>query len=122
MLRQWLLYSFWQAYYLNAPFPIERANTINVMRRKRKRSLKISALRQYPVRTLVYELGTSLEEMAVVIAGACEELQQRNIPFNLLIADRGGRVFLMPQVIEGPLCPSIAGHLLCPGAAGRAYC
>eukprot|EP00897_Mesotaenium_endlicherianum_P006530 jgi/Mesen1/5905/ME000030S05168 len=86
-----------QAYYLTAPFPIERAPTVRVSHKKRKRSVKILELRQYPVRCLVYEVGTSLEELAVVVAGACEQLQNRNIPFNVLIADRGARVFLMPQ-------------------------
>eukprot|EP00271_Cylindrocystis_brebissonii_P018266 TRINITY_DN509_c0_g1_i3.p1 TRINITY_DN509_c0_g1~~TRINITY_DN509_c0_g1_i3.p1 ORF type:complete len:477 (-),score=91.16 TRINITY_DN509_c0_g1_i3:1215-2645(-) len=86
-----------QAYYLSAPFPIERAMTVRERRRKRKRSLKVSTLSGYPVRALVYEVGNSLEEVAVAVAAACQELELRNIPFNLLIADRGARVFLMPQ-------------------------
>lgn len=87
-----------QAYYLSAPFPIERAPTVRVsQRRKRKRAAKILELTQYPVRALVYEVGSSLEELALMVASACERLQEANTPFNVLIADRGARVFLIPQ-------------------------
>lgn len=47
---------------------------------------------------MVYEVGSSLEEVAIAVSSACQELERRNIPFNLLIADRGARVFLIPQV------------------------
>ena len=86
-----------QAYYMNAPFPIERVPTVCIQQKKRKRGLKISSLCNYPVRALVYELGSSLEEMAVAVGAAAQELERRNIPFNILIADSGARLFLMPQ-------------------------
>eukprot|EP00245_Coleochaete_scutata_P001494 TRINITY_DN1182_c1_g1_i2.p1 TRINITY_DN1182_c1_g1~~TRINITY_DN1182_c1_g1_i2.p1 ORF type:complete len:513 (-),score=102.55 TRINITY_DN1182_c1_g1_i2:373-1911(-) len=86
-----------QAYYLTAPFPVERAPTEMLSRRKRKRTVKVFELKNYPVRGLVFELGSSLEELALLVAGASAELQASNIPFNILIADRGARVFLFPQ-------------------------
>lgn len=86
-----------QAYYLQAPFPIERAPTVRIGCKKRSRRVKISSLAQYPVRALVYEVSNSLEEVAMAVTSACQELERRNIPFNLLISDRGARVFLMPQ-------------------------
>eukprot|EP00850_Spirogloea_muscicola_P023301 SM000345S12842 [mRNA] locus=s345:39626:42945:- [translate_table: standard] len=86
-----------QAYYLTAPFPVERAPTHRVPQGKRKRGVKISELRQYPVRGLVFEVGSSLEELAAVVAGAACRLESENVPFNILIADRGARVFLFPQ-------------------------
>lgn len=86
-----------QAYYLNAPFPVERAPTVCFSARKRKRSVKISELRQYPVRGLVFEAGSTLQELATAVAKVCTRLQDRNRPFNVLIADSGARVFVFPQ-------------------------
>jgi GDP-L-galactose phosphorylase len=42
-------------------------------------------------------VGDSLEEMAALVGQACERMQARNIPHNLLISDNGTRVFIFPQ-------------------------
>jgi GDP-L-galactose phosphorylase len=89
-----------QAYYLHAPFPIERAVTapLPLSSRKRERqSVNISRLVDYPVRALVYEAGDCLEELASIVGKACMRLAAANQPHNLIIADRGARVFLIPQ-------------------------
>lgn len=86
-----------QAYYLNAPFPVERAPTVCFSARKRKRAVKVCELRQYPVRALVFEVGASLPELAAAVGRVCARLQDRNRPFNVLIADSGARVFVFPQ-------------------------
>eukprot|EP00246_Nothoceros_aenigmaticus_P015872 TRINITY_DN686_c0_g1_i1.p1 TRINITY_DN686_c0_g1~~TRINITY_DN686_c0_g1_i1.p1 ORF type:complete len:244 (+),score=48.23 TRINITY_DN686_c0_g1_i1:151-882(+) len=88
-----------QAYYLATPFPVERAATVRIpaLLRRRKRTVKISQLSNYPVRGLVFELGESLEDLANIVAKCCMELQARNLPFNILISDAGARVFLFPQ-------------------------
>jgi len=86
-----------QAYYLSAPFPIEMAPIQHVVSRKRRFPFTICRLLSYPVRVLVYELRNSLEKMAQAIAAACQILEAQNVAFNLLIADRGARVFLIPQ-------------------------
>ncbi|BBM97710.1 GDP-L-galactose phosphorylase [Marchantia polymorpha subsp. ruderalis] len=86
-----------QAYYLHVPFPIERAETSRLYQTRKKGGCKISQLVNYPVRTIVYDVGESLEEFADIIANACIRLQNDNIPFNVLIADCGARVFLIPQ-------------------------
>jgi len=53
----------------------------------------------------VFEVGDSLEDLANAVANTCIYLQNANIPFNVLIADRGGRVFVFPQVWPIPaLC------------------
>lgn len=89
-----------QAYYLEARFPVERAETIPIpgLARCRKRSVRVCELADYPVRGLVFELKGSLEDLAYVVAYCCTELQARNRPFNILISDAGARVFLFPQV------------------------
>lgn len=92
------LEGFLQAYYLAAPFPIERAPTTRIRHRLKKGGVKVSQLSKFPVRGLVFELGSSLEDLSETVANCCIYLQNANIPFNVLIADRGGRVFVLPQV------------------------
>jgi GDP-L-galactose phosphorylase len=102
-----------QAYYLAAPFAIERAPTqplvIEGMNNKEKcigvgvgddgekDAPKILCLKDYPVRSLVFEAGNSLKQMADVIGSACERLSAANVPYNLFIVDSGARVFLFPN-------------------------
>lgn len=86
-----------QAYYLDTPFPVERASTTKIASNKKKGGVKIFELANYPVKGLLYEGGSSLDVLASCVAKACTVLQERNIPFNVLIADCGQRVFLFPQ-------------------------
>lgn len=87
-----------QAYYLAAPYPCERAPTMLLKGLKRKRNnVQLSRLVNYPVNGFVVEVGDSLEEMAEVVGQACVRMQQKNIPHNLIISDSGSRVFIFPQ-------------------------
>lgn len=86
-----------QAYYLASTFPVERSSTVPLGRRKQIGGIKISELLNYPVKGLVFESGGNLEELASAVANACCKLQDENIAYNLLIADRGLRIFLFPQ-------------------------
>lgn len=86
-----------QAYYLAAPFPIERAPTARVPYGRKKGGVKVYELTKFPVRGLVFELGNSMEDLSEAVANACIHLQDENIPYNVLIADRGSRVFVLPQ-------------------------
>ncbi|CAM6062060.1 unnamed protein product [Sphagnum tenellum] len=86
-----------QAYYLTAPFPVERAPTTPICHHCKKGGIKILELGNFPVQGLVFEIGDNLEDLANAVANACIYLQNANIPFNVLIADRGGRVFIFPQ-------------------------
>ncbi|KAJ6797286.1 GDP-L-galactose phosphorylase 1-like [Iris pallida] len=92
-----------QAYYLSIPFPVEKAPTERIPTARRSLGcgggggVKVSMLRSYPVRGLVYEGGSTLEDMNHVVAKSCVCLQENNIPFNVLISDSGRRVFLFPQ-------------------------
>ena len=123
-----------QAYYLMEAFPIERAPTrrlpAEVYPSKRHRhGIKVSEVFEYPVRCLCFERGDGFESLAQMVGVACERLQDRNVPFNLLVADRGARVFLIPQTFSrriargevpedvvatgvNPAVFEISGHLL----------
>ncbi|KAG9159815.1 hypothetical protein Leryth_007826 [Lithospermum erythrorhizon] len=84
-----------QAYYLAVPFPVEKAPTDNIS--TTRNGVKTSKILNYPVRGLVFEGGDSLEDLSNVISDSCICLQENNIPYNVLIADSGKRVFLFPQ-------------------------
>jgi GDP-L-galactose phosphorylase len=86
-----------QAYYLALPFPVEKALTKRVPWRSEKGGVKIFELCNYPVRGLVFEGGNTLEDLCNAVGSSCICLQDNNIPYNVLIADCGKRVFLFPQ-------------------------
>ncbi|GER43918.1 GDP-L-galactose phosphorylase 1 [Striga asiatica] len=84
-----------QAYYLAAPFPIERAPSKKIT--TTGGGVRISDILNYPVRGLVFEGGNSLQDLSNVVSDSCICLQENNIPYNVLIADSGKRIFLFPQ-------------------------
>mmetsp|Transcript_7457 Transcript_7457/g.45832 ORF Transcript_7457/g.45832 Transcript_7457/m.45832 type:complete len:435 (-) Transcript_7457:1991-3295(-) len=119
-----------QAYYLAAAFPVERAPTVKLFDRMCcGSSVLVSKLASYPVRGLVFEVGDSLSAMAELVGNFCMQLQTMNQPFNVLVVDRGARVFVFPQcfaermangqvpqhIVETGVNPAafeIAGHIL----------
>ena len=123
-----------QAYYLMEAFPIERAQTTRlpqrVYKKRHRHGVAVNQVTGYPVRCLCFERkDATFEALADLLGNACERLQERNIPFNLLIADHGARVFLIPQVFShrvakgeiptdvaatgvNPAVFEISGHLL----------
>ena len=88
-----------QAYYLSAPFPIEKAPTCKIMSRKGAYETRVvvSKLLNYPVQGLVFEGGYKLLDLCDAVASSCIFLQSNNIPFNILISGCGKRVFILPQ-------------------------
>jgi len=108
-----------QGYFLTAPFPVERSATeplgiktgagsvegeggdkSTLTKGRDEVGVSISQLVDYPVRALVFELGSNLEELAEVVANSCRTLEGKNIPYNLLVVDCGARVFLFPQKFD----------------------
>lgn len=85
-----------QAYYLEMPFPIEKASSKKIT--ITNGGVEISNILDYPVRGLVFEGGNTMEELSNVVSDSCICLQENNIPYNVLIADCGKRIFLFPQV------------------------
>ncbi|KAF5202806.1 Gdp-l-galactose phosphorylase [Thalictrum thalictroides] len=84
-----------QAYYLYVPFPIEKAPTRKIT--TNCGHVKISELLNYPVKGLVFEGGHSIENLSIAVSESCICLQENNIPYNVLIADSGKRIFMLPQ-------------------------
>lgn len=95
------------------------------------RGVKITQLRPdaYPVRALVFESSTSLANLAIAVGRACANLVAANVPHNLLISDKGARVFVIPNAFSerkaggeipeallesqvDPACWEISGHLV----------
>lgn len=122
-----------QAYYLASPMPLERTKTSLITRRSGRKGsrnpISIHKLENYPVKGLVFEAGDSLEDMANLIGGLCQRLSVKNIPHNIMVVDRGARVFLIPNsfsarkarnelpedVIESQVDPAvfeISGHIV----------
>merc|ERR1712032_61681 len=96
---------------------------------KGDKELRVSKLLDYPVRAMVFELGADLKELAMEVSHACNVLEGKNIPYNLLIVDCGARVFLFPQKFDenkrlgvipeevldtqvNPACFEIGGHMV----------
>ncbi|KAJ4766375.1 GDP-L-galactose phosphorylase 1 [Rhynchospora pubera] len=90
-----------QAYYLNIQLPVEKAQmemiTQRGLRPESEKGVKVSRLMNYPVRGLVFSEGNTVGDLADVVSKACICLQQNNIPFNVLISDRGRQIYLFPQ-------------------------
>lgn len=117
-----------QAYYLMEAFPIERAETEEIFPGSHG-DCTVYEVTDYPVRCLCFEVGETFEELATLVGECCLKLQAANIPFNILIADHGARVFLIPQIFSiriankripehvmdtgvNPAVFEISGHLL----------
>jgi hypothetical protein len=66
---------FVQAYYLAAPFAVERAPTKALYGYTRRKDVEVALLSEYPVRGLVFEAGESLTAMANLVGAACKRLQ-----------------------------------------------
>lgn len=69
-----------QAYYLIAPFPIERFETTRVRNERHAGGTVVSRLVDYPVRSLVFAAGNNLQELATEVGNACVRLQVHHTP------------------------------------------
>ncbi|GLI65765.1 hypothetical protein VaNZ11_009380 [Volvox africanus] len=92
--------------------------------------VRVSRLQGYPVNAFVMEVtedftcrdGDGMEVMAAVVGTAAERLQAANQPFNLLITDRGRRVFLFPQCFaERQAAGAVPAELLATGVNPAAF-
>lgn len=70
-----------QAYYLHAPFPVERAPTklLCTKRFGRKKGVAVSTVEDYPCRGIVFEGKNQLAHLAEVVGEACIRLQVRRV-------------------------------------------
>ena len=127
-----------QGYYLDAPFPVERAPTVAIPGLPQMiNRVRVTQLAEYPVRGIVMEmvhegeldLDSSLWQLAKLCGNACRKLARANVPHNIFIVDGGSRLFLFPQCYQArisagvvpewilntgvnPAAFEISGHLL----------
>ncbi|PHT56691.1 GDP-L-galactose phosphorylase 1 [Capsicum baccatum] len=91
----------YQAYYLSVPFPVEKAPVRKILARKGLggAGVIVSKLLNYPVRGFTFEgeNGSTIRDLSEVVVNSCISLQNKNIPFNILIAQCGKKIFLFPQ-------------------------
>lgn len=92
------------------PFPIEKAATRKISNLDNE--VKVSELLNYPVRGLVFEGGNNMLALSDAVSDSCICLQDSNIPYNVLIADSGKRVFVLPQVIFASPCINVQIDML----------
>nr|GMC97049.1 GDP-L-galactose phosphorylase 2-like [Ipomoea batatas] len=104
-----------QAYYLQVPFPVEKAPTREIMRGREQGDggIVVSQLLNYPVHALLFEGGSTVRDLSDAVANSCISLQNNNIPFNVLISECGNKVFLFPQCYaEKQACGKIDQEIL----------
>lgn len=82
-----------QAYYLAAPFAVERAPTQALTGYRRRKDVEVAQLAEYPVRGLVFEAGESLTAMAYLVGAACRRLQ--------VCCDNDSAFHVLPPVESG---------------------
>ncbi len=70
-------YHLIQAYYLAAPFAVERAPTKALPGHCSRKDVEVALLCDYPVKGLVFEAGESLTATASLVGAACRRLQAR---------------------------------------------
>lgn len=85
-----------QACYLQIPLPVEFM-PLDTFFGDGQEGMRISSVTDYPIKTLVFE-SNHLNMMMEVLAEICSCLQEKLIPYNLLISDHGQRIFLFFQV------------------------
>lgn len=84
------------------PFPVEKAPIRKILARKGLggAGVIVSELLNYPVRGFAFEggNGSTVRALSDAVVNSCISLQNKNIPFNILIAQCGKKIFLFPQV------------------------
>lgn len=65
----------------------------------------VSKLLNYPVRGFAFEggNGSTVRDLSDAVVNSCVSLQNKYIPFNILIAQSGKKIFLFPQVNKSPI-------------------
>lgn len=87
-----------QGYFLEMPYPVERAPTVPVKGLPDKvRGVHVERLQAYPVHGWVFSGADNVDSMASVVGAICMQLQVMDVPHNLLLCDMGARVILWPQ-------------------------
>ena len=58
----------------------------------------ISTVMDYPIKAILFECTYNINMMVEVMSETCSYLQEKNIPYSILISDCGKKTFLFLQV------------------------
>lgn len=104
--RQWsfdVIYLFFfdlvKACYFANPLPVELVPVVPVIGNWQERGIHIFEVSDYPVKTLMFKGKDNFNMLVALVSEICSSLQDRQIPFNLLISECSTKMFLFPQVI-----------------------
>jgi GDP-L-galactose phosphorylase len=86
-----------QACYFPSPLSVE-LTPVDTFYCDGWRGMRISAVTDYPIKTLLFEGNQKFKRMLEVLVEICYRLQEKSIPYNLLISDCGAKIFLFLQV------------------------
>lgn len=86
-----------QACYFPSPLPVE-LTPVDTLFHEGQRGMRISAVTDFPIKTLLFESNKKFKRMVEVLVEICCQLQEKSIPYNLLISDSGKKIFLFLQV------------------------
>ncbi|KAK3188696.1 hypothetical protein Dsin_028257 [Dipteronia sinensis] len=59
----------------------------------------ISTVMDYPVKAILFEFTYNIKMMVEVMSETCSYLQEKNIPYSILISDCGKKTFLFLQTL-----------------------
>lgn len=117
----------YQAYYMQHPYPVELCATTPLG--KTPEGVHLHRVEGFPTRVLAFEVENCLEALAQAVTRTCQALAEANVPHNLMVCDKGHRIFLYPnifsqriaqglvpqEVVDTQVAPAvfeISGHML----------
>lgn len=88
---------YFEACYFPSPLSVE-LTPVDTFYCDEWRGMRISAVTDYPIKTLLFEGNQKFKRMLEVLVEICYRLQEKSIPYNLLISDCGAKIFLFLQM------------------------
>lgn len=88
---------YFEACYFPSPLPVE-LTPVDTFFHEGQRGMRISAVTDFPIKTLLFESNKKFKRMVEVLVEICCQLQEKSIPYNLLISDSGKKIFLFLQM------------------------
>lgn len=90
-------YQYFQACYFPDLLPVE-CMPVDIIFGDGRGGIRVSAVMDYPIKTLLFESNCNFKIMVEVLAETCSFLLDKGIPSKLMISDRGQKIFLFLQV------------------------
>ncbi|KAL5773852.1 hypothetical protein ACOSP7_011409 [Xanthoceras sorbifolium] len=91
-------HAYFQACYFPDHLPVELMAVDNFFADERT-GISISAVMDYPIKALLLECTYNIKMMVEIMSETCSYLEEKNIPYNILISDCGKKIFLFLQTL-----------------------